>query len=101
MSPLVHTINTRDAERIAATEAADNGLQGTTGADLSFGPGDTGKRIISWEKNDKENPHNWSTVRQSRTHIAETYSQMADAVVVEENSNSPDHGSHHHQQHSG
>lgn len=52
-------------------------MHSRTGTDLSFRQGTTQRKVISWEENDKENPHNWSTVRQSCSHAARTYTQMS------------------------
>ncbi|KAH8678236.1 major facilitator superfamily domain-containing protein [Xylariales sp. PMI_506] len=59
-SELVHSLSNQDAESRYREEAADNRLPvpGLPGC------GDiTGKTLVSWEENDKENPYNWSTAR--------------------------------------
>ncbi|TGJ80613.1 hypothetical protein E0Z10_g8152 [Xylaria hypoxylon] len=45
------------------TEEADNGVQPSDGLPCDSIHDTTGKKIISWEPNDKENPYNWSNRR--------------------------------------
>lgn len=65
---MVRTLSSQDVESRYWTEEADNGIQ-------RIQPGDEspcepihctdGKKIISWEPDDKENPHNWSSRRKA------------------------------------
>ncbi|KAI1630691.1 major facilitator superfamily transporter [Biscogniauxia mediterranea] len=63
LSELVQTISTQDAADRYRTEEADNRVPSEDAGD-SRSLADTGERvIISWDENDKENPHNWSKAR--------------------------------------
>ncbi|KAI1422774.1 major facilitator superfamily transporter [Xylaria sp. FL1777] len=63
LSNLVHTLSKQDAESRYKTEEADNGVQPYNGSHYHPMPDGSGKEIISWEPNDKENPYNWSERR--------------------------------------
>lgn len=65
LSDIVRTLSSQDVDSRYRTEEADNGIQRTRRGDESpcepaHGP--DGKKIISWEPDDKENPYNWSSV---------------------------------------
>ncbi|KAI1179495.1 major facilitator superfamily transporter [Nemania sp. FL0916] len=57
-SHLVQVISNHDAESRYRVEKADNGIPSNVHVT-------TGKEIVSWEPNDKENPYNFSTKRKA------------------------------------
>ncbi|KAI0539326.1 major facilitator superfamily transporter [Xylaria digitata] len=63
LSNTVRTISNQDAESRYRTEEADNRAQPSDRSPCDSLHDATGKKIISWEPNDKENPYNWSTKR--------------------------------------
>ncbi|KAI1270851.1 major facilitator superfamily transporter [Xylaria sp. FL0933] len=62
-SNAVHTMSNQDAESRYKTEEADNGFQPSDGSPYHSIHDAAGKKIISWEPNDPENPYNWSNKR--------------------------------------
>ncbi|KAI0395931.1 major facilitator superfamily transporter [Xylariaceae sp. FL0594] len=77
-SDIVRAISNQDAESAYRIQGADNGIRlsrrDTNSADNVNGDGASppgslhapdGRKIISWEPNDKENPNNWSDRRRS------------------------------------
>ncbi len=63
LSNAVRTISNQDAKYRCRTEEADNKVQPSNGSPCRSMHDTTVKKIISWEPNDKENPYNWSDVR--------------------------------------
>ncbi|KAI3327667.1 major facilitator superfamily transporter [Xylariaceae sp. AK1471] len=65
LSDIVCTNNIQDAEYRYRTEEADNKIQPSNASPCNSIHGTSGKRLISWKPNDKENPYNWSDRRKS------------------------------------
>ncbi|KAI1498080.1 major facilitator superfamily transporter [Biscogniauxia marginata] len=63
LADLVQSISNQDAIFRYRTEEADNRVPSEDAGDTRSLPGSGERVVISWEENDKENPHNWSTGR--------------------------------------
>ncbi|KAI0972926.1 major facilitator superfamily transporter [Xylaria arbuscula] len=63
LSNVVHTMSNQDAESRYRTEEADNREQSNNGSPYYSIHDGAGKKIISWDPNDKENPYNWTDKR--------------------------------------